>query len=307
MEMINRDSFDDAKKIIEKFIFDNSARKVFIDFLVNSISYTDKLNTDNWSLNLDLNGKFLRFNVGQEYCITLDKNELLIVCNRTSLRNVISKKNFSVEFLGYENKKYYRNTDINKVPNLLVKTIDNVGCILKHSDIVEVLNFLEDSNKIFINGAILTHIKPVMKNSHSKGALEYIYLEFEKEYNDEVQSYLEFNETEQLKLDKAKKLTQFERLEILKTANAKPNKILVKQTVFIRNQIVVAAVLYRAKGKCEKCNNNAPFLRKTDNTPFLEVHHKKTLADEGDDTFENAIALCPNCHREEHYGKQNAI
>jgi len=35
----------------------------------------------------------------------------------------------------------------------------------------------------------------------------------------------------------------------------------------------------------------------------LEVHHKVPLAEGGDDTVENAIALCPNCHRHAHYGK----
>jgi 5-methylcytosine-specific restriction protein A len=34
----------------------------------------------------------------------------------------------------------------------------------------------------------------------------------------------------------------------------------------------------------------------------LEVHHKKQLSEGGEDTVENAIALCPNCHREAHYG-----
>lgn len=70
---------------------------------------------------------------------------------------------------------------------------------------------------------------------------------------------------------------------------------------------MVAEVLYRANGHCENCKSAAPFLRDLDNSPYLEVHHKKTLADGGDDTVENAIALCPNCHRKAHYGKKNAI
>ncbi|MEC5166165.1 putative HNH restriction endonuclease [Flavobacterium sp. PL11] len=45
------------------------------------------------------------------------------------------------------------------------------------------------------------------------------------------------------------------------------------------------------------------FLRDNGNTPYLEVHHKKPLAEDGDDTIENAFALCPNCHRHAHYGK----
>lgn len=33
-----------------------------------------------------------------------------------------------------------------------------------------------------------------------------------------------------------------------------------------------------------------------------EVHHKVPLSAGGDDTVENAIALCPNCHRKAHFG-----
>lgn len=36
--------------------------------------------------------------------------------------------------------------------------------------------------------------------------------------------------------------------------------------------------------------------------PTLEVHHLRRLADGGSDTVANAVALCPNCHREIHYG-----
>lgn len=72
--------------------------------------------------------------------------------------------------------------------------------------------------------------------------------------------------------------------------------------VFQRNPDVIAEVLTRAKGICEKCEKDAPFKRSSDGTPYLEVHHIKRLADGGEDTVENAIAVCPNCHRELHFG-----
>ncbi|MEZ8200911.1 MULTISPECIES: HNH endonuclease [Vibrio] len=98
-----------------------------------------------------------------------------------------------------------------------------------------------------------------------------------------------------------------ERRKRLKQAakNPKPRKRVVSTVVYDRNPDVVAEVLERAKGYCEaeKCRNpEAPFVRKKDGTPYLEVHHKIRLADGGDDTVENAIALCPNCHRNVHYG-----
>ncbi|WP_079914142.1 HNH endonuclease [Paenibacillus sp. 32352] len=76
----------------------------------------------------------------------------------------------------------------------------------------------------------------------------------------------------------------------------------IRARMFKRNPDVIAEVLVRANGKCEKCGNPAPFNRASDGTPYLEVHHKKRLADGGEDTVDNAIAVCPNCHRELHFG-----
>lgn len=92
------------------------------------------------------------------------------------------------------------------------------------------------------------------------------------------------------------------RLQRIAVASRKPTSMVVMSTVFVRNPDVVAEALVRAGGKCEACNEDAPFLRARDGTPYLEVHHKVPLAAGGDDTLENAEALCPNCHRRAHYG-----
>lgn len=83
---------------------------------------------------------------------------------------------------------------------------------------------------------------------------------------------------------------------------SKPKTTVIAVTHFVRNPHVAAEVLRRAKGMCEGCKKRAPFLRARNNSPYLEVHHKIRLADGGDDTVENAIGLCPNCHREAHFG-----
>ena len=88
----------------------------------------------------------------------------------------------------------------------------------------------------------------------------------------------------------------------LKSAAKSPQKILLTTSVFARNPDVVAEVLLRASGRCEACKKPAPFVKRSDGTPYLEVHHKKRLAKGGEDSVDNAIALCPNCHRQEHYG-----
>ena len=86
-------------------------------------------------------------------------------------------------------------------------------------------------------------------------------------------------------------------------APRKPKTRTATVLVFDRNPDVVAEVLVRSSGKCELCDKPAPFKR-ADGTPYLEVHHRIRLADGGDDTVENAIAVCPNCHRQEHFGQR---
>ena len=87
------------------------------------------------------------------------------------------------------------------------------------------------------------------------------------------------------------------------SGNPNPSKKIVETVQFERDPSVRADVLDRANGKCELCNNEAPF-KKTDGDLYLEVHHIKQLAKGGPDTAINAVALCPNCHKEAHYGEK---
>jgi hypothetical protein len=74
-------------------------------------------------------------------------------------------------------------------------------------------------------------------------------------------------------------------------------------TQVLRNADVKKWVLSQAGGRCECCGSEAPF-SSADGRPYLEVHHIVRLADRGPDTVDNAVALCPNCHRELHHGQR---
>ncbi len=87
--------------------------------------------------------------------------------------------------------------------------------------------------------------------------------------------------------------------------NITPHKSEVTTYEYKRSQGVVDWVKLQSNGKCESCLSDAPF-QDINGLPYLEVHHVKTLAEGGSDTITNAVALCPNCHREFHFGK-NAI
>lgn len=68
-----------------------------------------------------------------------------------------------------------------------------------------------------------------------------------------------------------------------------------------RSALIRAYALTRANGHCENCGKVAPFLT-SDKIPFLEVHHIFRLSDGGPDRVESVAAICPNCHREAHFG-----
>lgn len=106
----------------------------------------------------------------------------------------------------------------------------------------------------------------------------------------------------QLRIEKSQADSATARQARLATAPRMPKRIAAMSYVFDRNPDVVAETLARAQGKCEGCGKSAPFLKKKDAQPYLEVHHRLQLSRNGEDTVENAIALCPNCHRERHFG-----
>ncbi len=103
-------------------------------------------------------------------------------------------------------------------------------------------------------------------------------------------------------INNSRKDSKDARQDRLLKASKMPESILKIQRGYNRNYDVIVSVLDRANGICEKCNEFAPFNRKSDNSPYLEVHHKIMLSKGGEDTVENAMAVCPNCHKELHYG-----
>lgn len=102
--------------------------------------------------------------------------------------------------------------------------------------------------------------------------------------------------------EEVKKKQNLSLAELKKRAgkNKKPKKKTVSTPHFERDVYVVVYVLKAAKGKCDLCSKNAPFKKKKTNEPYLECHHVKLLAKGGEDIIDNAVALCPNCHRKMH-------
>jgi len=95
----------------------------------------------------------------------------------------------------------------------------------------------------------------------------------------------------------AKYADQFTRLQP-SAGSLKKRK--VTTTVTERDREIRDYVLYRAQGKCEYCGK--PAFKLPSGEMYLETHHVIPISERGEDSVINVAALCPNHHREAHYG-----
>lgn len=72
----------------------------------------------------------------------------------------------------------------------------------------------------------------------------------------------------------------------------------VKTQIYTRDPAIREYVKKLANGICQLCELPAPF--EVRGEPFLHVHHIEYLSKGGEDTIENSIAVCPNCHARIH-------
>ncbi|HGX3701291.1 TPA: HNH endonuclease [Escherichia coli] len=175
--------------------------------------------------------------------------------------------------------------------------INTVNCNRSHWDCNKVARRTDDINhryheydRLFKRGNIFEIYQPSIHGIwelYQDQQGKWCYRQVKSEFEEAVES--------------AAKLPSSTRERILATESKTSVLTEVTTRVYKRSPYVVAEVLLRANGKCQSCRCDAPFL-KEDGTPFLEVHHIEWLSKGGEDSVENAIALCPNCHRQAHYG-----
>jgi 5-methylcytosine-specific restriction protein A len=83
--------------------------------------------------------------------------------------------------------------------------------------------------------------------------------------------------------------------------NNLPDRASAIVKIIKRDNRVRAYVVKRPKGKCEYCGERG--FETANGKFYVETHHIIALCDSGRDTVDNVIALCPQHHREAHYGK----
>jgi len=138
------------------------------------------------------------------------------------------------------------------------------------------------------------------KQDDVKGQLRKVWV-FPLQLIDEAKPIprMELDKVFEDELKQSKTLSTDELLEKAKQTSKHPGSRESTSRVYQRSPYVVDYTLRRANGICELCEQPAPF-NKPSGEPYLEVHHIHHLADGGEDTIENAVALCPNCHRMMH-------
>jgi 5-methylcytosine-specific restriction enzyme A len=108
-----------------------------------------------------------------------------------------------------------------------------------------------------------------------------------------------FQKKVKLREKQVRKLSDEELHNKIVSASRKSGMRQTISTQYERSQYVVEYAKRRANGKCQLCENPAPFFYEN-GEPFLEIHHIEWFAKGGEDTLDNTVALCPNCHRKLH-------
>jgi len=140
-----------------------------------------------------------------------------------------------------------------------------------------------DSSIIRLNYTPKKIIKAIKLNTASDRAYEYIESEFKAQ-----PKKIEFSDF---------------RTKAYENAVSQPEKFEPSsQLSILRSHIIKTYALSRADGKCESCNNDAPFLKRN-GQPYLEVHHIQELSKGGSDSPKNVASLCPNCHARVTHGQ----
>ena len=109
----------------------------------------------------------------------------------------------------------------------------------------------------------------------------------------------EFRTSTKVRERKASRLSREQLEEKVSRARSTPGERTVTSKQYERDPYVSQLTKLRANGRCDLCEQPAPFLDKNSN-PYLETHHIEWLSKGGKDTLDNTVALCPNCHRKMH-------
>ena len=228
-----------------------------------------------------------------------------------SITDDLSNAHYTAEIINWEYKPDIQNERLNFLNEHILKFQKGEECIYPTkngktcANLISIRNLQKLENPIPVYRFYKISDGTPLKVRTRSGNWSYVTLMSENDDSDYIlKSY--FDTDFEIKVKESNRLSNEARKQRLEVAAQTPTKINVVSQTFKRNPDVVAETLFRAKGICGLCNQPAPF-QKADGSPYLEVHHWNPLSDGGDDTIENAVALCPNCHKEAHFGINSSL
>jgi len=241
------------------------------------------------------------------FCVAVEKSYdyVFMVCLKSDLLRKDELPSLNLEYRWYESQREFTSSSLEQAQDCLATVPGSVGCHVKYDNVREYLPLLRDANGAFVEllrkrRCIQTHgtLTP-LDSSHIYQSTSTGRFPPNPVYNFTEEEY-------QLKMEKREETARNSSNEELSKRVIEPRQpcqTIVTTGRFFRNPSVAEYVRRAADGVCQGCHEPAPFVSKTTGEPFLEIHHIKSLADGGADIIENTTALCPNCHRERHYGQ----
>ncbi len=277
------------------------------------------LQSKKWSEDIIGNGKIAEYSIKAIYN---KHNNFVDQHQKTHFRNVLNEKTEEAERVLYE----IFVDDFGNAQNVFEHAVDVFG---GKYDLIAYLFFFRD-NTIYLP----------MRSSNMKKSFEQLgitdynpvghcnwenycqYLEIVNDIKEYLQEYLSLNGEKLTLVDaqsflwvihyedyykgwKPNKETAAIIEEAVEQSILSPAIVGEKSTrmqisvVRSRSDAVAKETKQRANGVCQLCKQKAPFLD-TVGMPYLESHHVKWLSRDGEDSTDNTVALCPNCHKRMH-------
>ena len=286
MPIVDRKSYEDSRNVVEQLLPDRPIRKKLLEFLSSAIIYANGLKSDNWSLNLDKQGKFIRFNVGQVYCVQISRGEVLILGLKTALKAELADRNLEIEFVGYKglgkDKEKVLSHSLQAVPDCLARVPDSVACIVAHENIIP---YLRVANQHFISYAIdNTTQLPPMKKAHSVGFIEYL-----SKFNSKYISNPTYAISEE-------KFYLYQETENFSEGTVHQHTV----NLYERSRTARKKCIEYYGAICSICGFDFGKVYGPLGKDYMEVHHLKPLSEINEtyqvDPVNDLRPVCPNCH-----------
>jgi len=160
-----------------------------------------------------------------------------------------------------------------------------------------------ESGKYVYNGRVKLAAKPYQEKQKDVSGIQRSVWVFPLELVDSKEpATIPEEALEKYEIKKEKQLKQLSDQELderLKTKSGKAIKRKIVSNQYQGDPEIKEKAKRLAKGKCNLCGLDAPFLDKN-NKAYLEGHHIILMSRGGPDTVTNVVALCPNCHTKMH-------